>query len=105
MAGAEPFVNAKLEQRKVLLFTKRYCPDSKVAVAILDEYNLPRYSYEVVEIERRQDCTQIENYFQILCLTDSRSVPQLFVNGKSIGGWREIPRLHEEGKLKDILQQ
>ena len=79
MAGANPFVDAKLAQRKVLLFTKRYCPDSKDAISILEEYNLPRYTYEIVEIERRQDCTQIENYFQILCLTDSRSVYMTFV--------------------------
>ena len=30
--------------------------------------------FEIVEIEKRQDCTQIENYFQTICLTDARAV-------------------------------
>ena len=74
MAGAVPFVNAKLRQRKVMMFTKKQSPECKEARAIMDEYGLSLDDYEVVEIERRQDCTQIENHFQIICLTDTRSV-------------------------------
>lgn len=74
MAGAKIFVDQKLKQRKVLLFSKTYSPESKAVKEIMDSYKLSNDTYEVVEIERRQDCTQIENYFQILCLTDTRAV-------------------------------
>lgn len=74
MACAPDFVDAKIRQRKVILFSKSYSPDCKRIKAILDEYNLMDSAFEVVEIENRQDCTQIQNYFQILCLTDNRSV-------------------------------
>lgn len=30
-------------------------------------------------------------------------VPQLFIDGKYIGGWREIPRLHKSGKLAEMV--
>lgn len=73
-AGAIPFVDNKIAQRRVILFTKSFCPDSKTARKFLDEFNLGHDIYEVVEIEKRQDCSQIENYFQILCLSDTREV-------------------------------
>lgn len=102
-AGAMPFVDNKIAQRRVILFTKSCCPDSKTARKYLDEFNLGHDIYEVVEIEKRQDCTQIENYFQILCLSDTREVPQLFIEGKYIGGWREIPRLYNSGELASLV--
>lgn len=73
-AGAIPFVDKKLAQRKVLLFSKSYDPDCTTAKKIMDEFGLGHDAYEVVEIEKRQDCAQIENYFQILCLSDTREV-------------------------------
>ncbi len=73
-AGAKPFVDAKIQQRKVMLFSKSYSPECKQAKEILDGYKMPHNVYEFCDIERRQDCTQIENYFQIICMTDSRSV-------------------------------
>lgn len=32
-----------------------------------------------------------------------RSVPQIFINGKHVGGCDDIHRLEEEGKLDDLL--
>ncbi|XP_053380617.1 uncharacterized protein LOC128548931 [Mercenaria mercenaria] len=98
-AGAKPFIDKKLLQRKVILFSKTYSPACKSVKEILDSYGLKFPKYEVVEIESRQDCNQIENYFQILCLTDRREVPQLFLDGKYIGGEKEITRMHSNGDL------
>ena len=79
MAGAKPFVDAKLKQRKVVLFSKSYSPECNGIKDIMDRFDLADKDYEVVEIEKRQDCTQIENYFQILCLTDSRAVRVAYI--------------------------
>lgn len=74
MAGVKPFIDKKIKQRPVLLFSKKYSPESKAVREILDGYGMSHQTYEVVEIENRQDCNQIENYFQIICLTDRRAV-------------------------------
>ncbi|KAK3087248.1 hypothetical protein FSP39_003557 [Pinctada imbricata] len=103
MAGAKIFVDKKLAQKKVLLFSKTYSPECKSIKAILDTYKLTPNTLQIVEIETRQDCTQIENYFQILCSTDARAVPQLFIGGRYVGGEKEIPRLHEAGKLGRMI--
>ena len=81
-AGAKPFVDRKIAQRKVILFSKSYCPDSINAKKILSAFKLSQDIYEVVDIEKRQDCTQIENYFQILCMSDTREV-RIFVSFKN----------------------
>ena len=73
-AGAKIFVDKKLAQRKVLLFAKTYSPESQAVQKLLDEYNMKHPTVEIINIEARQDCNQIENYFQILCLTDRREV-------------------------------
>ena len=83
-AGAKPFVDKKLKQRKVLLFSKTYSSDSTTVKKILEGYKLKFPNYEVVEIERRYDCNQIENYFQILCLTDRREVNFFFTLNRVI---------------------
>ena len=74
MAGAKTYVDAKLLQRKVLMFSKKHSPECEMAKTLMETYPLSAEDFEVVEIEKRQDCTQIENYFQTICLTDSRAV-------------------------------
>ncbi|BFZ10118.1 hypothetical protein BsWGS_13157 [Bradybaena similaris] len=104
MASAKPFIDSKLKQRKIVLFSKRYSPECSATKRIMDEYNLSDADYEVVEIEKRQDCVQIENYFQALCLTNSRQVPLLFVDGCYLGSEKEISLLHKSGELKKVLE-
>ena len=72
MAGAKLFVDKKLAQGNIVVFSKSYSPECKLLQKILSEYNLKNLLY--VDIESRQDCTQLENYLQILCQTDARSV-------------------------------
>lgn len=72
MAGAKLFVDKKLAQGNIVVFSKSYSPDCKLIQRILAEYSLKNLLY--VDIESRQDCTQLENYLQILCQTDARSV-------------------------------
>ncbi|KAK3593408.1 hypothetical protein CHS0354_021988 [Potamilus streckersoni] len=103
-AGAQPFVDNKLKQRKVLLFSKTSSPECKTVKELLQEYKMAVQHFEVVEIEKRQDVNQIEDYFMILCLSDRREVPQLFVDGKYVGGEKEILLMHESGQLKKVLQ-
>jgi glutaredoxin 3 len=105
MAGANRFVDEKIRQRKVMMFSKRGDPACLMASQILDTYGLSPKTYEVCEIEQRQDCSRIENHFLVICLTSNRCVPRLFVNGQYVGSEPEIRRLHEAGTLGAILTE
>ncbi|XP_074655357.1 glutaredoxin-like [Tubulanus polymorphus] len=103
--GAIAFVDAKIKQRPVMLFSKTHSPDCKEIKSILKQYSMSPHVCEITEIDARQDCTQIDNYFQTICLTDRREVPQLFVRSRYIGGAREIVRLHASGELENVFQE
>ncbi|XP_014768061.2 uncharacterized protein LOC106867645, partial [Octopus bimaculoides] len=105
MAVAERFVDAKIDQRKVLLFCKSYIPACNRIIELLEPLNLDSDMYEIVFIDKRQDVVQIENYFQVLCLSDSREVPQLFICGKYFGGPEKIFYWNKLGKLAEKVHE
>ena len=57
-----------------MLFSKSYVPECREVKEVLAEFGMSPDHYEFVELEKRQDVNQIENYFQILCLTNNRAV-------------------------------
>lgn len=107
-AGAVPFIDIKLKQRKVALFTKSYSPECKKVKDILDTYQLCGQDYEICEIQSRQDCTQIENYFHILCLSDTRTVCglRMFIIAKALTALpfqilfnKRLSRIYKNGNI------
>ena len=56
-------------------------------------------SYENIDIEEnrisRDDLAKI---------TGGHTVPQIIINGKSIGGFNELLQLNNSGKLKELLK-
>ncbi|CAD5119186.1 unnamed protein product [Dimorphilus gyrociliatus] len=103
MAASRKFVDQKIKQRKVLMFAKAWCSECKQAIKILNEYKMPPDTFEVLNIDSRQDCSKIEDYFQVLCLTDRRNVPRLFIDGNHIGDLEVIRRMHEDNRLRETL--
>lgn len=59
---AMEFVEAKLKQKKVVVFSKSYCPFCSKAKEALSKFHLSPDVYEVVEIEDRSDCDEIQEY-------------------------------------------
>ncbi|KAA0186782.1 Glutaredoxin 3 [Fasciolopsis buskii] len=101
------FIEAKIQQRPVLLISKEHVTSCCEIEGILEGYNLNAKRpdmYEVLNIESRQDCSVIETYLWHKLIYKNRQVPHLFVDGKHIGGEAEIKRLHESGELKTILE-
>lgn len=74
MPGAVEFVKLKIQENKVLIFAKRFSPESKAVIGIFQEFNIEPKAFEVVNLDERQDASEIENYLHFLCLTDSREV-------------------------------
>lgn len=85
MTSTKQYVDAKIKQKPVVVFSKAYVPECKAIKTMLADYGLTKDKLEYVEIECRQDCSKIENYLQILCLTDNREVcSQLYEFVKNI---------------------
>ncbi|GFN80644.1 glutaredoxin [Plakobranchus ocellatus] len=105
MPEVKQLVDSKIAGKKVMVFSKSTCPFCTKAKKVFNKYIsdkiLSEDDYEVLEIERLQDCSDIQDY--LLKLTGGRSVPRVFVNGKFIGGGDDVVAKDNNGQLKALL--
>ncbi|KAH9425696.1 uncharacterized protein LOC113789639 [Dermatophagoides pteronyssinus] len=94
-------VDSKINSKKVMVFSKSFCPYCTNAKKVLSEYRLPPDDYEVMEIENDPQCSEIQAYLKLL--TGASSVPRVFINGRCIGGGDDTVRLHRSGELAKLL--
>ncbi|XP_070542179.1 glutaredoxin-1-like [Ptychodera flava] len=100
MSKGKAFADAKIAGSKVVVFSKSYCPYCKMAKTALSKHEIN--SLDIIEIEDRDDCEEIQDYMSKL--TGGRSVPRVFINGKFIGGGSETTQFEREGKLEVMLK-
>ncbi|XP_002734957.1 uncharacterized protein LOC100377777 [Saccoglossus kowalevskii] len=100
LTEVKKFVDAKIQEHKVVVFSKSYCPYCTMAKTTLDKYPI---SMEVIEIEDRPDAEEIQDHLN--ALTGGRSVPRVFINGKYIGGGSETTQFDRQGKLELMLKE
>ncbi len=82
--------------KDVTIYTTGACPYCTSAKALLMR------TYGTTPIEIRVD-TDREKLSEMVTLTERRTVPQIFVGSDHIGGYDELRRLHEAGKLLELL--
>ncbi|KAG6375501.1 pre-mRNA splicing factor component-domain-containing protein [Boletus reticuloceps] len=75
---------------------------SKRAKKLLETYDLSP-APKVIEVDLRADSTHIKTL--LIRLTDRSTFPNVILHGRSIGGSDELIRLHEEGRLRDVLEK
>lgn len=82
MADIKEIVNAKIAGKKVMMFSKSYCPFcSKAKQAfqqLIADGVLSPDDYEVMEIENHPNCDEIQIYLGTL--TGARSVSTMFMS-------------------------
>ena len=87
----------------VIIFSKSYCPHSKRAKTILlDGYEITPKPY-VVELDQHRLGVDLQNL--LAETTGRRTVPNILVNGKSIGGGDTIASLDQSDNLATTLKQ
>ncbi|XP_045203168.2 uncharacterized protein LOC123556482 [Mercenaria mercenaria] len=104
MANTKAIVEAKIAGKKVMVFSKSYCPYCKLGKKVLEAYigkELKAEDYEVWEIENESNCAEIQAVLGKM--TGATSVPRVFINGKFIGGGSETQDLDKSGELRKML--
>ncbi|CAI0459773.1 unnamed protein product [Linum tenue] len=79
--SASGFVQNVIYSNRIVIFSKSYFPFSVRAKRILKKLNEKPF---IVELDLRDDGSQIQDV--LLEEVGRRTVPQVFVNGKHIGG-------------------
>ena len=83
MANAQEFVNNAIKAKKLVVFSKTTCPYCTKAKQCLSQYvpnTVSANDYEVIEINNRSDCSEIQSYFQQLTGATTVNYLCLFVN-------------------------
>ncbi|XP_065858769.1 glutaredoxin-C3 [Euphorbia lathyris] len=96
--SASAFVQDVINSQRIAIFSKSYCPYCLRAKRIFSELNEQPY---VVELDLRDDGSQIQ--YVLLELVGRRTVPQVFLNGKHIGGCDDLKAAVQSGQLQKLL--
>ena len=102
MSEVKEKIDTLLQEKKIVVISKSYCPFCKKAKEVLAKYNIPNEHIAILEIENDSSCEEIQKYMQVL--TGGRSVPRVFIGGKCIGGGDETMALHNNGQLESLLK-
>nr|GMC58362.1 Glutaredoxin-C4 [Ipomoea batatas] len=96
--AAAAFVKKTISSHSIVIFSKSYCPYCKRAKAVFTELKQKAY---VVELDERDDGWLIQN--AVSERVGRHTVPQVFINGKHIGGSDDTIEAYESGKLAKLL--
>ena len=78
----------------IKIYSTNWCGPCKLAKKLLDDLNL---SYQEIDIEENNISRE-----KLSQLTGGFTVPQIVINDKPIGGFDQLIKIHNEGKLKNI---
>ncbi|XP_047312430.1 glutaredoxin-C3 [Impatiens glandulifera] len=94
------FVQNAIYSNKITIFSKSYCPYSLRAKNVFNKLQEKAF---VVELDLRDDGYKIQDV--LLEMVGRRTVPQVFVNGKHIGGSDDLKVAVENGELQNLLDK
>jgi len=80
---------------KVVMYTTTYCPYCTAAKALLKGKSIPVEEINVDENEEKRTWLRET--------TGQMTVPQIFINDQSIGGYQELVALDQSGELDGLL--
>lgn len=81
----------------VLVYLTHWCPYCRMAKDLLREKGV---AFEEIDVDGRAELRR-----WLATTTGQRTVPQVFVNGKPLGGFSDISALDEDGKLDPLLAE
>ncbi|KAI3405130.2 hypothetical protein KGF56_002086 [Candida oxycetoniae] len=91
-------IESTVASNKVVVYSKTYCPYCRATKDLLSRYGV---SYELIELDTIEDGATIQRALEEI--TGQRTVPNIFINGKHIGGNSDLQNLNQSNKLKQLL--
>ncbi|KAA1471455.1 glutaredoxin [Dentipellis sp. KUC8613] len=99
--SVKQLVSEAIDQNKIAIFSKSYCPYCRRAKALFAE-SFPDVETVVFELDERDDGSDIQAY--LAELTGQRTVPNVFINKTHVGGSDAVAALHKQGGIAKLLQ-
>lgn len=82
----------------LIIYSTGKCPICDKTKALLSKWKIP---YDEIRVDQSREALT-----EMLKKTESaRTVPQIIIKGKWIGGFSELTELHMEGDLDDLIEK
>ena len=82
---------------EIIIYTTTYCPYCTRAKALLDKKRVKYTEINVIDDEEKRK--------EMIEKSGRTTVPQIFINGKHIGGYDDLYALEEKGELDALLKE
>ncbi|VVT53449.1 uncharacterized protein SAPINGB_P003579 [Magnusiomyces paraingens] len=91
---------ALIDSNKVFVASKSYCPYCKATKNLLNQVGVRTAT--IIELNETEDGAEIQDALEQI--TGQRTVPNIFISGKHIGGNSDIQSLNSRDQLVPALQ-
>lgn len=81
---------------KVIVYSKENCSYCRLAKDLL---SMKKIQFQEIRVD-----LDVNKLDEMLKLSNRRTVPQIFINDKPIGGYDDLAALAKSGKLDDLLK-
>ncbi len=82
---------------RVTVYSTAHCSFCNMAKAKLEQWDIP---FTEVRIDR--DPAKMKEFAEVT--NGARTVPQIVIDGKPIGGFSELTELHMDGELDQLME-
>lgn len=91
-------VDEYINNNKIVIYSKTHCPFCKQAKMLLADNE---YNFQVVEIDTLSSGAHIQE--ALFERTGQKTVPNIFINGKHIGGCSDLLDAYSDGRFYDYI--
>ncbi|XP_044722235.1 glutaredoxin domain-containing protein [Hirsutella rhossiliensis] len=99
MAAAKEKVQRLIDDNAVIVFSKSYCPYCAATKKTLDGLNA---AYTVVELDKESEGGAMQD--ELEKITNQRTVPNVIIKKKPIGGNSDVQAKLKSGELEKLLK-
>lgn len=95
---AKTQIQENVTKHTVMIFSKSYCP---YCLKVKDLFKSLNIGYQVLELDEIGNGNAIQD--GLLEMTGQKTVPNVFINGKHLGGADDIIKAHNEKRLLSLI--
>ncbi|KAI0017790.1 putative glutaredoxin [Xylariomycetidae sp. FL0641] len=100
MDAAKTKAQGIINDNAVAVFSKSYCPYCKQTKSLLDSMGAKYYA---IELDNESDGSAIQSALEDI--SGQRTVPNVFINKKHVGGNSDLQAKNSGGQLKSLLTE
>jgi len=80
----------------VTIYRTQYCPYCDMAERLFESLDVDFDEIDVTDDDEKRE--------ELINRTGQKTVPQIFINGESVGGYDDVRELKDKGELQEMLE-